>query len=156
MYFSLLTVLYAWVVTPSQASDKQPVKRKVHSKGKVKAGCRKKSSGRRADQSFPAAAPDTQKGSVSVRKWARQARHASSNDPSLPSFVARLEAETSARWCDVSPICKSLSLSHIAPGFEDDSLPSILARCKATNEKGAVVSFLTMIQHVQLLCKCAR
>ena len=157
MYFGVLPpcdrAVPLAVQAPSQVS-KPLVKRKTRPKRKDKTGCGKKASGRRADQSFSAATPDTQKGSVSVRKWAHQARHASSKHPSLPAFVARLEAEVSASWCHVSPLCKTLSLSHISAGFEDDSLSSILARCKAMNEKGMAVSFLTMIQHVQLLCKC--
>ena len=78
--------------------------------------------------------------------------------PSVTAFAVRLgSAVTEDSFGEYASSLQTL-LRHGdgAEGFLDDSLPSILQRCKRIERNGAAVAFLIIIHHLQLLCKCTR
>ena len=136
-------------ISPRACAD--TVSRCAHGKAKSK----KSKHHRRAD--YPLGAPCPKKtGAAALRKWVRRSRPAIAMIPSLGPFVARLASTvTDDSFLENTEALNSLLTDgDHADGFVDDSLPSILRRCKRIERNGSAVSFLVMIHYLQLLCKC--
>ena len=76
----------------------------------------------------------------------------------MNSVISRLAASDNTDAFQLEDI-RELLLSgdgNVNGGFQDDSIVSILRRCRRIKIVDASVSFLYMTHYIQLVCKCTR
>lgn len=98
------------------------------------------------------------KGSAKLRKWISSDGPVKVGKLLDPAFIQRLGStvDNEEFWSEVGSIQRLFQEGDGSPGFFDDTLPSILQRCKRIESNGSAICFLNMMHHLQLLCKVTR
>lgn len=116
----------------------------------------KSTTGRRADTNFLIGHCQTG-GSSSIRRWVVQDP---TGTPPVSSqvnvLIQQLAYAVGEIGTNVPSVHGTLSYTNGLNGFTDDSLPSIVNRCRLAGDSTTTVEFLLMVHHLQLLCKCSR
>lgn len=145
---------------PRSSRRTSPRKKSAHHRASATTNPSKKAGpGRRADrQAFIIVNPPHCKAGSSNSSWVPRRRAGNKPTMGINTFLARLSASISSSdgASQLSDAQALLQSGDGGDGFLDDSLPSLVHRCRRMKAGKSCVDLLLMVHLMQLVCKCTR